>query len=713
MICKTLITKTLLLALCFMPMHIMSESPEPSPNAEDLDNTFKGLFDGFSEDDWASLFKEVEQEIAAEQIIKDAQKTGAEPLSLVKPQQSYTPPLSSGLPDDKKTIITEPEPTFRDTESLFLSPSTITIKEKGKTDLVSPTEEAFKAFVVVKTSIIDAINEIEHRMMGSAISPLDREQYLSNQQPDSDKLIVALELIESKKVYTRLLLTPPSSNKKLCDDMLQLRKTLINTMKTVTECAAKLPRIENEEGSEDDKEDLLRALAGETESKPSLSVDTGISPTDVTPVQASLSSALTDLNKTLADSDTNEIKKAELTTSPEIAATRPIASFATITKTLASAFKEITSATDNVTKMIASSDVTKAFDDRKKERERIAKEAEKSGGKSSWGSGGFGKGSSGSGSRSSWGGGGFGGGHSSFGGSHAPWGSSYGSGSSGVRSSFGSGDSWADRHSSFGDDRKNSSTPSSDTKKDESRSYGSGGSAQPEKEPSGPYVTAAKAAETATKYLQGEFSRGLDKIGQTRANKKKVHKDIFQEATNLLAAIKEPNENDEIKAEDARYKPRFLEAQRKLNETLKGLLTKTLNKGITLSHPNPAATDLLDVYFGGAIDAKEFERAVEHRGEQLFREWEAHAHKVRYSGANKIAIENVQKVYDRLAGDHTTKTGHADYTAALAGNPKPVLYKNVTDALPMLTKIKDLLPSSVKKIDDTLGELAKQEQALK
>jgi len=564
--------------------------------------------DLFKDVNWDELIKEVEQEMKQEE---EREKTlGKEiPAADALGSKPFTPNFDISdfkLPEpstSKVTITTEGEPTFKDPESLFLSPSTITTKEKGKSDITSPTDAAFEAFVIISTTVIDAINEIEQRMMGASIDPLVREQYISNQQPLADKLEIALELIKSKKVYTRVLLTPPAGNKKLVDDMTQLRKDIIASMHSLQECAAKLPEIHDEEKSEEGKEDLLRALA---EGKKIAAIEKENKEID-------------EVNPEKIVSKIVPIKRLPATLSP-------------IERSLTTTFKKLTATIDNVSKMIVAADITKTFDDRRKEREKKSQDFEQRrksrattgnyGGGSRWGSG---SGSYGGGGASRGGGygGGYGGSYGGGAGGYGGYGGGYGGGSSRWGGGAGSG-GWGSGAGHASEDGLKKAgeadaikpgAKGADEKNEKSRGYPQ---KEDEKETEKAFREAIRATKATTDFIQKMQSKNPEELIDANfftGLSKRLN--AYTGALNAVEGIDE----DKPKKSEQKDKNAELEAEKsKLKVAMNGIFSKALLAGTGEKQPAEAKNVLGQ--FEQFVSKDKFRGAVDARGADLLVSWE-------------------------------------------------------------------------------------------
>ena len=162
-------------------------------------------------DVFEDLFKDVDFEQLAkdmEKLIGDAEDKADLPKMTPVPSTEIT---SSKSGVTEKTTESKTAGPKKDLRTLFLNPDMKTIEVKNQKTTV-PTKES-------RTALSNFVQEMDKNLIifekniqaNKRLSPQFKEKYLYEIRKKIDEIVVASDLIDSKKVYQKIFLTSPTS----------------------------------------------------------------------------------------------------------------------------------------------------------------------------------------------------------------------------------------------------------------------------------------------------------------------------------------------------------------------------------------------------------------------------------------------------------------------------------------------------------------------
>jgi hypothetical protein len=220
----------------------------------------------------ADVFDELFKNVDFNKLAEDMEKawgTGEIPAA-PKPEEQATP-TPTHFESVEKIISASPDDQFKDTRTLFLNPEIQTVEIKGK-KRTEPTKKSRESLAQFKQEMDDRLKMLELNIQANKnLSPLFKEKYLPILREEADKIIIASELIDSKKVYQKLFFAPPEiqkssrsyekesleqESKAIPDLMKELRRRYLSLIDRVKGLNKKIAISEEEESREEDKEKL-------------------------------------------------------------------------------------------------------------------------------------------------------------------------------------------------------------------------------------------------------------------------------------------------------------------------------------------------------------------------------------------------------------------------------------------------------------------------
>ncbi len=230
----------------------------------------------------ADVFEDLFKNVDFEQLTKDMEKMlgDAEDSKEGLPKMPAVPSKEgvTGISGAAEKV-TEPTGPKKDRRTLFLDPDMKKIEVKNKTT-TEPTKESRKALSSFVKEMDKNLKNFENYIEANKkLSPQFKEKYLHEIRKKIDEIVVASELIDSKKIYQKIFLTPPvsastrsaspqksptgfgSNMMMLQDSMKQLRQRYLSLIDELNSLNKKLEVSEEEESKEKDKA-VLEELAG-------------------------------------------------------------------------------------------------------------------------------------------------------------------------------------------------------------------------------------------------------------------------------------------------------------------------------------------------------------------------------------------------------------------------------------------------------------------
>jgi len=177
---------------------------------------FEDLFKGVNLDE---LFKAMEEEAKAEEAVrKETGRPASQNFGMPAQREEAEPALKEK--ETEKFVSKSPR-------ELFIDPTTKTVPLKGEQKMTVPTDQSFYNYKDIMGQLIAHIHSIDKKITTmNSFTPAFREEFYTKYGPLIDQITVAHDMIESKKIYTRIFLAPPPSNQQLVTDMKKLRQGL-------------------------------------------------------------------------------------------------------------------------------------------------------------------------------------------------------------------------------------------------------------------------------------------------------------------------------------------------------------------------------------------------------------------------------------------------------------------------------------------------------
>ncbi|MFH1254114.1 MAG: hypothetical protein V1646_01640 [bacterium] len=162
-------------------------------------------------DVFEDLFKDVDFEQLAkdmEKMLGDAEDKADLPKMTPVPATDTTPGVSGSTEKATESKTSWPK---KDRRTLFLNPDMKTIETKNK-KITEPTQESRTALSSFVQEMDKNLKIFEKNIVSNKkLSPQFKEKYLYEIRKKIDEIVVASELIDSKKVYQKIFLTPPTT----------------------------------------------------------------------------------------------------------------------------------------------------------------------------------------------------------------------------------------------------------------------------------------------------------------------------------------------------------------------------------------------------------------------------------------------------------------------------------------------------------------------
>lgn len=228
----------------------------------------------------ADIFEDLFKNVDFEQLAKDMEKMIGNtedskddlPKMPAVPSKDNTPAIAQSTGKS-----TEPTFTKKDRRTLFLDPDMKKIEVKNKTT-TEPTKDSRDALSSFVQEMDKCLKHLEKNIESNKkLSPQFKEKYLPEIRKKVDEIVIASELIDSKKIYHKIFLAPPtgtptssgsSTNMMLQDSMKQLRQRYLNIIDELNSLNKKIEVTEEEETKEEDKAVLEELVGTTTESLP-------------------------------------------------------------------------------------------------------------------------------------------------------------------------------------------------------------------------------------------------------------------------------------------------------------------------------------------------------------------------------------------------------------------------------------------------------------
>ena len=163
----------------------------------------------------ADVFEDLFKDIDFEQLAKDMEKMLGEaedkavlPKMTPVPSTGITPVVSGST---EKVIELKTTGPKKDRRTLFINPDMKTIETQNK-KISEPNQES-------RTALSSFVQEMDKNLKifekniesNKKLSPQFKEKYLYEIRKKIDEIVVASELIDSKKVYQKIFLSPPTT----------------------------------------------------------------------------------------------------------------------------------------------------------------------------------------------------------------------------------------------------------------------------------------------------------------------------------------------------------------------------------------------------------------------------------------------------------------------------------------------------------------------
>lgn len=164
----------------------------------------------------ADVFDDLFKNVDFEQLAKDMEKIlgetedGKEEL----PKMSPVPSKDITPGTTEKVTETKTSGPKKDRRTLFLDPDIKTVQLKNKT-VTEPTKESRSALSSFIQEMDKNLKIFEKNIdANKKLSPQFKEKYLHEIRKKIDEIVVASELIDSKKIYQKIFLAPPTDASK-------------------------------------------------------------------------------------------------------------------------------------------------------------------------------------------------------------------------------------------------------------------------------------------------------------------------------------------------------------------------------------------------------------------------------------------------------------------------------------------------------------------
>jgi hypothetical protein len=139
----------------------------------------------------------------------------------------------------------------KDQHMLLLDPDTQTLPVTQGPAVTIPTNDSFYAYRDIMDQFIDNLNAIGQKISHiKTFSPAFKETFASYCQNIIDAIVVTHERIESKKIYTKILLATPEANKQLVMAMKRLRQMILDAHDAIAHLNSQLAVSAKEEEQE-------------------------------------------------------------------------------------------------------------------------------------------------------------------------------------------------------------------------------------------------------------------------------------------------------------------------------------------------------------------------------------------------------------------------------------------------------------------------------
>jgi hypothetical protein len=202
---------------------LSTAQPSGPADAPDFDKMFEGV-------DFEKLLKDVESALEkAEQEQqgnvppagqhKSGERLGKQGFKPAYPFASATP----GRTAQTKSMVK------KDQRMLLLDPDTQALPVKQGHDVTIPTNDSFYAYRDIMDKFTNNLTAIGQKVASiKTFSPAFKETFATYCQNIIDTIVIAHERIESKKIYTKILLATPEANKQLVMAMKRLRQMILD-----------------------------------------------------------------------------------------------------------------------------------------------------------------------------------------------------------------------------------------------------------------------------------------------------------------------------------------------------------------------------------------------------------------------------------------------------------------------------------------------------
>jgi hypothetical protein len=247
--------KQFLIAACAAILGLSAAQPGKQADMPDFDKMFEGV-------DFEKLLKDVE---TALEKAEQEERGGAPMGGLQKPGElpgGYG--LKPAFPFARGIAMPTKSTVKKDQRMLLLDPDLQTLTVTQGPAVTTPTDESFYAYRDIMDQFIDNLNAIGKKVAHiKTFSPAFKETFASYCQNIIEAIVIAHERIESKRIYTKLLLATPEANKQLVMAMKRLRQMILDAHDAVTRLNNQLAVSAKEEEQETDI-GALRELAAKT-----------------------------------------------------------------------------------------------------------------------------------------------------------------------------------------------------------------------------------------------------------------------------------------------------------------------------------------------------------------------------------------------------------------------------------------------------------------
>ena len=243
--------KQFLIAACAAILGLSAAQPTKQAEMPDFDKMFEGV-------DFEKLLKDVETalEKAEQEHPGMLPKPGARPSSpSFKPALPFTP----GTTTANKALIK------KDQRMLLLDPDLFVVTVTRGPAVTVPTNDSFYAYRDIMDQFTNNLTALGKKVaLIKSFSPAFKETFATYCQSVIDAIVIAHERIESKKIYTKILLATPEANKKLVMAMKQLRQMILDAHDAVQQLNNQLTVSAKDEEQETSINDL-REMAKKTQ----------------------------------------------------------------------------------------------------------------------------------------------------------------------------------------------------------------------------------------------------------------------------------------------------------------------------------------------------------------------------------------------------------------------------------------------------------------